>query len=390
MTAKPHIALLDLYAGGHHRMYLELLVRQFIEQQVPGRLTLFLGPAFERVHAGFADTLRNMAPRRIEVVMLSDLPDTPEGTLTTRQLIGNDRTHGLALRTIAAHRPDHVVFMYFDHAQLTTARFHDAHISLWGIYFRASFHYPATTLAARLNGLRKKVVLKRAVRSASLKGLFCLDPWAVEPVNELAGQPVAVALPDGNTTTICFTPPKASPNPTYLFFGVLSERKGLSVTMEAWEKRPPGAARLILAGRLPHDANLAYRSRVEAFSRRRDVTWHKSYIAEKDIGALFASAHSVLIPYQRHIGSSNVLIKAAQAGRPVIGPSWGLVGRQIKTHTLGLALDCSSNEKLSEALERPPADIPFNLAAARAFALENTEHRMAKTFFQTLIPSWHP
>lgn len=389
-TAEPHIALLDLYAGGHHRMYLELLVRQFIKQQVPGRLTIFLGPAFERVHVGFADTLRDMGHGRVSVFMLDELPDIREGALTLRQLLGNDRAHGVALEKVATHRPDHVVVMTFDHAQLTTARFRDTRISLWGIYFRASFHYHAESLATRFNHIRKKIVLRRAVRNMSLKGLFCLDPWAVEPVNKLAGRPVAVALPDGNTTSAHLKPPATSTTRTYLFFGVLSEWKGLGVVMNAWDKRPPGDARLIIAGRLSHDANPAFRSRVYAFSQRKDVTLYEKYISENELGTLFSSADVILIPYQSHIGSSNVLIKAAQAGRPVIGPSAGMVGRQIEKHSLGLALDCSSVDQLADALALPASAIPFDAAAARAFAADNTESRMANVFFQTLIPSWHP
>jgi len=387
-TAQPHIALVDLYAGGHHRMYLEILVRQFVTQQVPGRMTLFLGPAFERIHPGFQDGIRNMAPECVDVVMLEGLDHIREGTMSWQELVANDRAHGVALEQVEAHRPDHVVIMTFDHAQLTTARFRNPDISLWGIYFRASFHYPPSTAMDRLRRIRKKLLLARAVRNSSLKGLFCLDPWAVEPIDRLARRSMAVALPDGNTTMVEYQPPVTSSMRTYLFFGVLSEWKGLGVTMDAWEKQPPENARLVLAGRTPRDVDPEFRSRLLTFSRREDVLWHETYIQEEAIGTLFSDAHIVLIPYQAHIGSSNVLIKAAQAGRPVIGPSNGQVGRQIVAHHLGLAIDSSSVSELADALALPPSAIPFNVTAARAFAAENTEYRMARVFYDTLAPIW--
>ncbi len=47
----------------------------------------------------------------------------------------------------------------------------------------------------------------------------------------------------------------------------------------------------------------------------------------------------VLIPYQRHVGSSGLLIWAASAGKPVITQDFGLIGALTRAYKLGQTVD---------------------------------------------------
>jgi hypothetical protein len=81
-----------------------------------------------------------------------------------------------------------------------------------------------------------------------------------------------------------------------------------------------------------------------------------------------------MVPYQRHVGSSGVLIRAAQAGRPVIASDYGLVGAWTRKNQLGAAVNCEISAELVHCIvaasERgvPGYDAAASGSFAQAFA----------------------
>jgi len=59
-----------------------------------------------------------------------------------------------------------------------------------------------------------------------------------------------------------------------------------------------------------------------------------------------------VIPYPRHIGMSRVLLESATMGTPVVAHNWGLLGHLVKTHNIGLAVDCRDRSSFRDALDR--------------------------------------
>ena len=116
MADHPHILLFDLYSGGHHRMYLELLSRYWIERGLSGKLELVVTTDFCRRHVEFCDWIEKMTVSGLALTSVSPAEAPKEGTLSLNGVLKNDRIHGDVLsRRIRATSPDHVLLMYFDH-----------------------------------------------------------------------------------------------------------------------------------------------------------------------------------------------------------------------------------------------------------------------------------
>jgi glycosyltransferase involved in cell wall biosynthesis len=379
------IALVDLYAGGHHRMYVELLTSEWLRQERPGQLSLWVSAAFARQHA---DLLGQLTAAGISCHTLRRVEEAREGVAGLRALLKNDRMHGHALSEVAEAGPDHIVFLYMDHAQLAIGRYRKPTPRVSGILFRPTFHMPSSGLKHALTNLRKRIVLNKMLQSPALHRVFCLDPWAAAAL----GGPRAVHLPDGITLPGPDVDPEAlreelglgdaqgpDHSPVFLMFGVLSERKGMLALADAWR----GQGHLVLAGRVPKDEPLA-ETAATRLAARPDVTWMNEYVSEARMASLFRAADVVLVPYQHHVGSSNVLIRAAAAGKPVIGSNSGLVGRLIAEHHLGLAVDTTQPDVWADALASAGA-LPFDPASAARFAAANTPEAMGATLYDSLL-----
>ena len=100
-----------------------------------------------------------------------------------------------------------------------------------------------------------------------------------------------------------------------------------------------------------------------------------------------AASDVVLVAYTAgHVGSSGVLLQAIASGKPVIGPSSGLLAQHIETHRLGQSVDPGSTEEFTQALERAVLDPlgMFDREAASAFGSANSADRFAEVLFGEL------
>jgi glycosyltransferase involved in cell wall biosynthesis len=74
------------------------------------------------------------------------------------------------------------------------------------------------------------------------------------------------------------------------------------------------------------------------------------FLSATELASLVAHGDVALLPYQQFVGSSGLLYRAAQAGRPSIAPSYGLMGWLARRHGLGLVVDAARPQALAEAL----------------------------------------
>jgi glycosyltransferase involved in cell wall biosynthesis len=83
-----------------------------------------------------------------------------------------------------------------------------------------------------------------------------------------------------------------------------------------------------------------------------------------------------LVAYRGHIGSSNVLIRAAAEGIPVVGSDWGLLGHYIRDRRLGRAVDTTDAGALAQALADGTTEkldgTEFDGAEALVFSAEHS------------------
>ena len=399
-----HILLFDAYASGHHGLYVHMLVQGWISNELRGRLDLVVPPDFEEVFPEVATYAYGHGDRGIRLSPFTRKKESGHGS--TLDHIRRDLDHGRIMRrAILDRRPDHCLMMYMDHCQLslwTNLRF-DFSVTLSGIYFRPSFHYteigsPPRSPMERMQRRRKRAILSAALRNPHLQTVFSLDPFAVPHINRLATSNKAVALPDGITKWkrkegVAFQDSrKRRRRCIALFFGGLNHRKGIIHVLESLPGLPRSMQdrlHLVLAGPiLPSERKEIVRILQAArTSTAVQITLDDRYIPDEDLQAYIESVDVVLVAYQRHIGSSNVLIRAAAAAKPVLGSDFGLVGAQIRQHKLGLAIDTTSRDMIAKGLHRcihEPDSLPFDSERALRFAHDNSADAFAKTIFDHL------
>ncbi len=399
-----HVMLFDLYVSGHHASYMAHLARHW--RAAYGTLSIVVPKAFREAHPPIMTELEGLGEQGVRLVLIEEPFELdPNGT---RGLIRCDRTHGDLLTTyIDRLKPDHVLLMYFDHVQLSLARRlrFDRSVRFSGIYFRPSFHYPALSgkkpnLKQRLKDLRKRVVLRTALRNPHFDTLFCLDPFVVPHVQRLAPRANAVALPEPvpplTTTTDTETMRDRigveAGRKMLLLFGAISRLKGVYPLLEAVGLLPDAQAQqvcLVLAGAITPAERETIQEQVAELQARNtvQVVVIDRFIRDPEIQDLMQAANLALLPYQHHVGMSNVLVRAAAVRVPVLGPDYGLVGALIRARRLGLSVDTTRPKVLAEGIQKFLAgNVPFDANEASRFADENTTTAYTGAILDQLLP----
>ncbi len=394
--------LFDLYHQGHHGQHVRVLVDHWVRHGLPGRLDVVVSRAFcER----FPEVLDTAAGAPAVAVHPVDGPLGLRDKAGRRAVLANDRRIGRHLRrAVLEHRPDHCVLLYFDHVQFSLAtglRF-DVPVRFSGTYFRPSFYYRPPSggrpaLRAALDGVQKRALLRLALRNPHVDTLFCLDPYAVGPIRRLGAAARVVHLPEPFEAGRPLAEPAGETRRrlgveagrrVLLLFGSLDPRKGVLELLDACRALPDALARracLVMAG----EATGARREIGEAVAEVRargalQVVHLDAFIPDAEMHRLFQAASLVLLPYQGHVGSSGVVVRAAAAGVPVLGPEYGMLGALIDDRRLGLSVDTGRPADIARGLARfldGRAPFPFDAASARAYAEANTERAMASTLF---------
>jgi glycosyltransferase involved in cell wall biosynthesis len=260
----------------------------------------------------------------------------------------------------------------------------------------AACGFGALTSAERFRVKRQRLALLLAEQHSDLAELFWLDPFgaeymadprrirgfcnrdnvchrwlpdpiAVDPVSSasVARRRAQLRIPDGRQV--------------YLLFGPPNPRKGVEQALQAFLQLPNSVrsqVNVLLVGKATVERKRVLGPLVAAVQTHLSggLQWLDETVPEADVPEYFALADIVMVPYQRHVGSSGVLLRAAHAGKPVIASDYGLVGEWTRRNQLGTAVDCSLPAELSRAItlanERgvPGFAAPVATAFAAGFA----------------------
>ena len=403
----PHLLVFDLYTTGHHPQYIFLLTEYWTHHISTGKLSIVVPKRMMDDHVWLDDYLNQQAGENVQLIPVHDAAQVEQSRRFG--LLRNDLDHGRLLkRYIRLLQPDHCLLMYFDHVQVSLA-FDlrcDTPISISGIYFRPSFHYDEVgtsrpDLKERLARLRKRVLLKAALRNRHMKVLYSLDPYVVPHIQASNKHIRAVSLPDGVEVTPTLGLAEEirgrwgveATRKVVLLFGILDHRKGLLQVIRAMRLLSSEVQRqtcFILAGPIKANEKAAADKAVQTVRAMTDVQIivRDGYIPNEDVHSLIEASDIVLLTYQRHIGSSNVLIRAARAGVPVVGSNYGLVGEIIRRRKLGIAIDAGSSAEIASGVEtyiHHPQLANFDADEARRYAEENTAEKFGEVIFGHIL-----
>ena len=399
-----HLALFDPYVGGHHGLFIQHLVRYWGHHRIPGTLELMVTAEFIKRHQQVTHLIHTFPESEIIVTHIDPLPALSGST--TRALIQHDLLQGKLLQSaLTTSQASHVLLMYFDHLQisLATGLRRSPSVHMAGIYFRPSFHYPIHTRTSYsfrhvIKQHRKKLQLRLALRNPVFKTLFSLDPYVVPDIQKMNKHTRVVTLPDGvehplPSSAMLPAPWTIEPGRVLaLCFGSLARRKGTFKLLEAVRHLQPkiqSRLALIFAGSVVASERDAFYKEVALVRDHTQVqiVLDDRYVKDEEVHPMIKCADLVLVPYQHHIGSSNVLIRAANATIPVLGSNYGLMGAQIIEHKLGTALDSTNPEAIAKGIvtylasETPPG---FDKTIAKKFGASNSADAYAETIFSSL------
>ena len=401
MTTPHRLLLFDLNPTGHHAGYLYHLIRYWQEWNVAGELVVVVSPAFLTLHPDLVAMAQN-APT-VHFITISEAEESHRKS-RGRLVLQMQYEWELVAKYARQWQISQVLLMYFDTFQMALLLSRRIPCPVSGIFFRPVFHYKSwghvpTNSREKLQEWRKRQLIRLVIRRRALKTLFCLDPFVVPTLNQWAGRDVAAHLPDpvevypttaAEATTLRQELGIEPTRRVMLVFGQLDERKGLFTLIEALHRQTPDQQAtwcLLLAGPVHEgiaptlDANLAILSAKTAVQ----VVRHHSFVSEADIQPYFTLSDLIITLYQRHIGMSAVLVRAAAAGRPVLSSDYGLMGQLVKTKRLGQAVDAENPVAVADAISLFGQEAwPVDQDAVQSFAKQNQASQYARVIFDTL------
>ena len=378
---RPGLAIYDLVGSGHHRMYLDLVIRWWNDAAKSRILDVWVPPSFLIMHPDWAQGAES-AKVRIKILPPQADPAQGEKTASIRQFSSQNRA---ALEAISKHAPHQIMSMFLDHAQWAARHIRHTGIPVSGILFRSQLGYRNSGIRPKLKQVRKKAVLWASL--PHLSRIFCLDPFEVDQINSLAGTDKAVHLPDG-VPLLPDVAPRAelrrsaqlsSDDHVAFMGGSLARRKGIPLLNAAIEKLSEEQLKnlvLVFVGAVPDQERSAIGSAITEMSASVRVIFEEGFATDKRLSEWWTICDSVLIPYEGHTGSSHVLLRAARLGKPVVGLDYQLMGAWIKQHKLGVACPSGDAEALGRALwavqqdSIPGFDAPSAAEFGRQFTVE--------------------
>ncbi len=365
------LMLFDLALGGHHGNYIRYLIDYWCEHNLLGSLDIVVLPQFLEVHA---DVTKAIAQFRHPKIKLIPITETEVEALNSRKaglsrVVRNFQEWDLYCRYASLLQATQSLIMYLDTCEIPLFVGKSSPCPFSGIYFRPTFHYrffPGYQWSRKdkLQQIREQLTLSRILQHPKLKTLFCLDPFAIEHIEQFSSRAKVVYLPDpveidGNDnphvesiqTNLGIEPHRQ----VFLLFGALDGRKGIYQLLDAISLLSDELCQqfcLLLVG----GTNAIEQAQIEA--QVKTICQHKpiqiiqryQFIPEAEVTAYFQLADLVLALYQKHAGMSGILLLAAAAGKPILSSNYGLMGEMVRSYKLGYAINSTIANEIAKGL----------------------------------------
>jgi glycosyltransferase involved in cell wall biosynthesis len=391
-------------ARGHAQEWLLHLVRYLEDARLGVTVSMALAP---RLVSAIEQSGPGERPSGIRLLRLSP---REVRACTHRLLVVSSFARWWVLRRyVRTTRADRIVALEVDHLTLPLALrlSMGGSAGVVGVLFRPSVHYPdrggsGSGWKDRLRDWRKDLLYALTLRNPATRAVLSLDPYFPEFASrryrfgsKVGAVPDPVCYPDDPGVADLPLAQRLPPDRTaFVLFGALARRKGIMVLLEALARIEPAYAErvaVIAAGEVEPGLQAALRSGIRELRIRRPEIWfdlEDRHLPASELATLVARSDVVLAPYQRFVGSSGVLLWAANTGKPVLTSSYGLIGRFVKEYRLGLALDTADPSVLAggviEMVREGPAKFVDQQGAA-AFVRGRTPADFANAILRTAL-----
>ncbi|MFC1654462.1 glycosyltransferase [Myxococcota bacterium] len=398
-----NVIIFDPESAGHRLAYISVFLK-YIQQHPLGCRIIFCIP--EELKVPVLDAAKQYPSREndVEVTLLTK-PETR--ACRSKSIVAKSISNWMVmLRYALRYRAGHCHHLQMDIIQLPLALrfFVPKSVSISGILFRPTIHYPSIGCAPRgfkeaLRYREKKVLVERMLGHKALQRVFTLDGVFAEYAKaHLKHGHKCMPLPDPclfPTAAAIDAPRRKEGRTVFLLFGSLARRKGIFATLDALRRVDHEHANkmvVVFAGKLVDGDRTLF---LRQFNQVRSSTsatlqLFDRYIDDEELGCLIKSCDVVLAPYQRFVGSSGVLFWAAGAEKPVITQDYGLVGHLTNKYKLGVTTDTTRPEDIASAMTRCVIDSPGNLlrpGSSQLLVAKNTAEAFASTLLNGIADS---
>jgi glycosyltransferase involved in cell wall biosynthesis len=400
------ILLFELGLGGHRGALIQHILRYWSEQNLPGHLDIVVHPRFCQQHQDVVEIAKT-CDERVNIVPITEEEETALGPWSNfifskqRSL----REWSLLSRYASKLGATECLVMFFDNFQLSTVLRRQLPCPFSGIYFRARFHYGDFENKLFWKDYIRQWIerhhIAQTLRHPQFKTLYCLDEFAIKHLSQFHSHAQVVYLPDPiqlypfNNSEVDALRRRLKITPerqVFLLFGAIDERKGIYQLLKAIELLPPTLYQkmcLLLIGKISANEKPKIEAQITKISQLLpiQIIANNQYVPEREIHLYFEIADVVLTPHQRHVGTSNNLIRAAAAQTAVISADYGQMGEWVRSYQLGLTVDSTIPSEIAKGITRfltePPAKF-CDRAKMKYFVDQHSAEEFASTIFKNL------
>lgn len=256
-------------------------------------------------------------------------------------------------------RPDRVYVPYADGLALGLAlsrlksKSFLRDIPIEGLQFRGGFAYETESWQSKL----RYETIREVSHAFPWTQLHQLDPWVDEALNRRWHRAPGIVMPDPVEPLVGRDRHAArkalglnSDDRVLGITGALDARKGVDLLIKAFSEivRSPHE-RLLLAGKVREDVREVIKAH-DHLLHTGQIVLLDSWLSSDDFENAICAADWVVAPYPRHIGSSSIVLRAAAAGRKVIGSDFGWVSKAIRRFSLGYTCHVQDEEEFASVL----------------------------------------
>ena len=373
MESFKRILIFEPEALGHQSDYIRLLISYLPEQNLVLKLTFLVSSKLIERLSVTEEMPQMIEQGEIEFITLTER-ETAKCTYKILWIRSLYRWL-MALKYCKRCNANHIHYLHIDHMQFPLALRLPVpkRITISGILFRPSIHYSqfwniSLSLREKISSSRKKILYRFMLTHPGLKMIFSLDKYFASYAKK--------TLPNGHKIRYLPDPsmfpadgkqcvlPRGLANlippgrKIFLLFGALDKRKGIFEVIQALsmlDTRTAKKTALIFAGKLRDEVKEDFIAELQKYleSHPASVWIHLEdrFLSEDELVHLMRQCDVALIPYQRHIGSSGLLIWAASVKKPVITQNFGLMGVLTREYKLGQAIDTTKPSEIAKAIK---------------------------------------
>ena len=171
--------------------------------------------------------------------------------------------------------------------------------------------------------------------------------------------------------------------PTFLFFGMIREQKGLDDLINAVNSIEQNC-RIIIAGAMPNGESFEkYQKLIKKPERYVQII---KFIDEDDIDYLYGAADAVIFPYKYFSSQSGVFMQSIKYRKPIIATNVSSFKQYINDYGIGLVSEPNDPEGLRKNMElfmnMPKSQIDQMIANMEKAAYDNSWEKAGKMYYE--------